>query len=120
MSRPGYFFATVVLLSASLSGCCDRAADRAVLDEQTDFYCAGNGAVTYAAWSECGLMKVCIDQRTGKKNGSQFAAQGGKLRSKALYHLGKEVGGWTAYDAEGNAQAEEGGYQSPHLEAGKR
>ena len=102
-----------VMLTALLAGCCDRDADRNILDAQTDFYCPTSSKVSYEPWSECGLMKVCIDPGTKKKNGSQFAAQGGKMRSKALYTLGNEVGGWTEYDSNGNTEMKIGGYKAP-------
>lgn len=93
---------------------CDREADRKVLDVQPDFYCPTESQVVYDAWSECGLMKVCIDPRTGVKTGSQFAAQGGQLRSKALYSMGKEVDGSTVYDNDGEPLRENGGYKPPN------
>jgi hypothetical protein len=100
-------------LALFLAGCCDREADRKVLDAQPDFYCPRGSQINYEAWSECGLMKVCVDPSSGMKNGSQFAAQGGQLQSKALYSQGKSTGNSTWYDRDGKAHSEGGGYQAP-------
>ncbi|WP_147455602.1 hypothetical protein [Solilutibacter pythonis] len=104
----------LLLVSAALMvGCGDREKDRLVLDQQKDFYCPAGNEIAYEAWSEYGLMKVCVSKDLRVKNGSQFAAQGGQLRSKALYSQGEKAGGWTGYANDGKALPERGGYRSP-------
>lgn len=105
----------VFLGAVALSGCCDREADRRVLDQQGGFYCPSSNEVVYEAWSECGLMKVCVSRGSRIKQGSQFAAQGGKLRSKSMYSQGERVGGWTGFDNDGKELPEDGGYKPPSL-----
>ena len=102
------------MLACLLAGCCDREADRKALDQQEGFACQEGNQVRYEAWSECGLMKVCINPRTEEKDGSQFAAQEGYVQSKSLYSKGKRVGGLTWLDADGNAYEEDGGYRMPN------
>lgn len=96
-----------------LAQACDRDADRKVLDAQPDFFCPVGNQVAYDAWSECGLKKECIDPKNGLRDGSFFAAQGGRLHSKALYSQGRELGDWTWYDDDGKALPEGGGYRPP-------
>lgn len=105
-----YRIAMAFSLIGMLIGCCNRDADKKVLDEQQDFVCGVNNEVAYEAWSECGLMKVCINPRTSEKDGSQFASQGGHLQSKSHYSEGNRLDGWTWYDKDGNANHEAGGY----------
>jgi antitoxin component YwqK of YwqJK toxin-antitoxin module len=81
-----------------------------VLDAQTDFFCPDNNKIAYDAWGECGLKKECIDRENGKTDGSKFSAQNGQLQSKAMYEQGRQIGGWTGYDNEGNPLPEDGGY----------
>ena len=107
-------YAAVVLApQVILSQVCDRDTDRKVLDAQPDFFCPAGNRVAYDAWSECGLKKECIDPKNGLSDGSKFSAQGGQLKSKALYSQGKEAGGWTGYDDDGKALPEGGGYRPP-------
>ena len=107
-------YAVVVLApQVILAQVCDREMDRKVLDTQPDFSCPVGNQVTYDAWRECGLKKECIDRKNGLRDGSFFAAQGGQLRSKALYSQGKKADGWTGYDNDGKALPEEGGYKPP-------
>ena len=96
-----------------LDASCDRDSDRDALDSQIDFYCPVGSKVVYAAWSECGLMKVCLDSRN-KRNGSLFAAQGGQLQTKTLYFQGRALRSRTWYDREGKAHIEGSGYQDPN------
>jgi len=96
-----------------LAQVCDREADRKMFDAQSNFSCPVGNQVAYGAWSECGLKKECINPKNGLSDGSLFAAQGGQLRSKALYSKGNKAGGWTSYDKDGKALPEEGGYKTP-------
>ncbi|MEX1826345.1 hypothetical protein [Luteibacter sp. CQ10] len=100
-----------VIPRAVLSIACDRAADRKAIDEAADFYCPAGNDVSYQAWGECGLMKVCIDPRTKEKNGAFFASQGGRLRVKSLYSSGVDSGGLTTFDNSGKAKEINGGYR---------
>jgi hypothetical protein len=103
----------VVAPQVILAQVCDREADRKVLDAQSDFFCPAGNQVAYNAWSECGLKKECIDSKNGLSNGSKFSAQGGQMRSKALYSQGKEADGWTGYDDGGKPLPQGGGYRHP-------
>jgi hypothetical protein len=115
MALTGFVMAFAVLVGPRivLALLCDRDADRKILDAQSDFFCSENHKIVYDAWSECGLMKVCTDAHSGAKDGSQFAAQGGRLLSKALCSQGRVTSGWTWYDSEGKPHSEKGGYQVP-------
>lgn len=106
----------LLIFAGLLVGCGSREKDRLVLDQQEDFYCPVGSEISYEGWSEYGLMKVCVSGNSRVKNGSQFAAQGGQLRSKALYLQGKKTGGWTGYSNDGKAVPEGGGYRSPLLD----
>lgn len=103
----------VVAPQVILAQVCDREADRKVLDEQSDFFCPAGNRVAYDAWSECGLKKECINPKNSLSNGSKFSAQGGQMRSKALYSQGKQADGWTGYDDDGKALPEGSGYRPP-------
>lgn len=84
-----------------------------MLDGNSGFSCADPNIIEYKAWGECGLMKVCINKDTGEKDGSQFAAQSGRIQSKTFYSNGLRSSSWTWFDANGNAVHENGGYRTP-------
>jgi hypothetical protein len=109
----GIYAMVVVAPQIILAQECERETDRKVLDTQKDFFCPAGNQIAYDAWSECGLKKECIDPKSGMRNGSFFAAQGGKMRSKALYSKDKKTGGWTGYNSDGKALPEDGGYKPP-------
>lgn len=114
-------FSTANLLLVSsllLTGCGDREKDRIEMDKELDFYCPNDSQITYEAWSEYGLMKVCRSTESGEIDGSKFAAQDGRLRSKAIYSGGLRKGGWTGYDNDGKAMPVDGGYKFP-VQAGE-
>ncbi len=70
---------------------CDREGDRRALDAEADFVCAHDNKIVYEAWSECGLVKVCVNPNNSSKDGSSFTAQGGHLRTKAKYENGTRI-----------------------------
>lgn len=107
-----YFIVRCLGISIALVGCSGKD-DRGVLDNERDFFCPQAGHIEYKPWGENGLMKVCIDRAVGNKNGSQFAATGGVLQSKAIYSNGVQSPGWTWWDANGAPHYEAGGYRTP-------
>ncbi len=102
-----------LVLDVVISNYCDRDADRKVLDMQQDFVCPAGNHVVYEAWSECGLSKDCIDPSTETSNGSFFTAIGGRLQSKSLYVLGKQVEITTGYDSDKRSVSQHKSYKPP-------